>query len=341
MKAAILAGPRDIRLADIDVPHPRADEILVRVKACGICGTDLHAYRTGKVASERKILGHEFSGLVAEVGKSIEGVAVGDRVAGTGCRNCGRCYWCGQNQPHRCTSPLVPGEGLDGAFAEYVIVPNPMPGKMLFHLSEDVDWVTGAMLEPLSVACFAVTRARIQPGDTVLVMGAGMIGQCVIQVCKTLGARVVVSELSNLRRKVAREGGADAVVDPKGTNPSGEITVITSGEMANVAFECSGSPSAFKQACQTVRPFGRIIQVGMFEQKLEIEPDFMSMIFAYRNLTIRGSGGQRWDMAIDLLQRNRFRASGLVSHFVPLDRASEAFATQLDPEKAIKVVIQC
>jgi threonine dehydrogenase-like Zn-dependent dehydrogenase len=330
MKAAVLQGPRDIRLVDVEIPRPKADEILVKVEACGICGTDLHAYRTGLAASEGKILGHEFSGVVAEVGKPVEGVAVGDRVAGTGYRNCGRCYWCQQNQLLRCTSPVVPGEGLDGAFAEYVIVPNPMPGKMLFHLSEDIPWTVGATLEPLSVACFAVSRARIEPGDTVLVLGAGMIGQCIIQVCKALGAKLIVSELSSLRLQAAREGGADVLINPKETDLSQSVVAITSGEMANVVFECSGSPSAFCLAPQLVRPFGRIIQVGMFEQKVEIEPDLMSMMFAYRNLTIRGSGGQRWDMAVDLMEKGQFKASRLVSHSFTLDSIGEAFETQLD-----------
>ncbi len=345
MKAAILCGPKDIYVADVDIPQPKADEILVRVKACGICGTDLHAYRTGVTSSASgkamAILGHEFSGVVAEVGNAVGGIAVGDRVAGTGYRSCGRCHWCQHNQPLRCTAPLVPGEGLDGAFAEYVIVPNPMPGRMLFHLSDDIDWTAGATLEPLSVACFAVTRARIQPDDTVAVAGAGMIGQCIVQVCKTLGATVIVSELSKLRRKAATECGADVVVNPKEADLKDEVTAITSGEMADVAFECSGSPSAFKQAALLVRPFGRIIQVGMFEQKLEIEPELLSMMFAYRNVTIRGSGGQRWDMAMDLLKKGQFKTSKLVSHFFHLDGIAEAFETQLDSEKAVKVVVQC
>ena len=341
MKAAMLHGPRDIRLVDVEVPQPKADEILIRVQACGICGTDIHAYRTGVLASEGKIPGYEFSGVVAEVGRAVEGVTVGERVAGTGYRNCGRCYWCRHNQPLRCPSPLVPGEGLDGAFAEYVIVPNPMPGKMLFHLPDDMSWAVGATLEPLSVACFAVSRARIEAGEKVVVFGAGMIGQCIIRICRTLGATVIVSELSALRRQTATQGGAELALDPRQTDLEEAVTETTAGAMASVLFECSGSPSAFKQAPRLLRPFGRIIQVGIFEQKLEIEPELMALMFAYRNLTLRGSGGQRWDMAMNFLETNPSQTERFMSHSFPLKKISEAFETQSDSEKSIKVIVRC
>ena len=136
--------------------------------ACGICGTDVHAYKKGggTKPQERLILGHEFSGEIAGVGSAVQGLNMGDRVVGIGYRNCGSCYRCQQGQAEWCPQPLVPGEGLDGAFAEYVIVPRPTLGKTFFHIPEGLGWEEAATIEPIAVACYAViTSAHPAEGD--------------------------------------------------------------------------------------------------------------------------------------------------------------------------------
>ena len=343
MRAAMIYGPRDIRLETVEDPGLQKDEILVMVKACGICGTDIHAYKTGGASASKKpiILGHEFSGEIVEVGAAVEGLSVGDKVVGTGYRNCGECYWCQQGQTDWCPNPALPGEGLDGAFAEYVVVPNPALGKMLFHIPEALNWEEAATIEPVSVACYAVRRARIQPNETVVVLGAGMIGQGIAQACRAMGAaKVIVSEPSAKRLAMARKLGADTAINPRETDPVEAVTEATSGEMANVVFECSGSPAAFRQAPHMLRAFGRIMQVGMFEQNLELSPDLMSLAFQFRNITLRGCGGQRWDMALELLQTGQVKTRDLITHEFPLDSAREAFDTQLNSDEAIKVLLK-
>jgi 2-desacetyl-2-hydroxyethyl bacteriochlorophyllide A dehydrogenase len=342
MKAAVIYGSRDVRLETVETPSIQKDEILVKVKVCGICGTDLHRYRTGDVSPSGKlILGHEFSGEIVEVGKAVNGLRVGDRVVGIGYRACGKCHWCHQGQTERCPNPAVPGEGLDGAFAEYVVVPNPMPGKMLFQIPEDLSWEVAATIEPVSVACFAVRRAGIQPKDTVVVLGAGMIGQCIAQGCKAVGAaRVIVSEPSAMRRDIASKLGADTVLNPVEIEPIEAVKEATSGEMADVVFECSGSPAAFRQGAQMLRPFGRMMQVGIFEKNLELTPPLMSLMFQFRNMTLRGCGGQRWDMALEMVQAGQIKTRDLITHQFPLDRSKEAFETQLNADEAIKVLLK-
>ena len=342
MRAAMIYGPRDIRLETVEDPAIRKDEILVKVKACGICGTDVHTYKIGNasIAEKPVILGHEFSGEIAEVGPAVEGLRVGDRVVGTGYRNCGDCYWCQQGQPDRCPKPALPGEGLDGAFAEYVVVPNPALGKTFFRIPENLSWEEAATIEPMSVACHAVRRAHIQPNEIVVVLGAGMIGQGIAQVCKVMGAsKVIVSEPSAIRRAMVRKLGADMVLNPRETNPIEAVREATSGEMASVVFECSGSPVAFCQAPQMTRPFGRIMQVGIFEKNLELSPDVMSLI-TFRNITLRGCGGQRWDMALELVGTGQVKTRDLVTHEFPLASVKEAFETQLNSDEAIKVLIK-
>jgi len=341
MKAALIYGPHDIRLETVETSTVQEDEILVKVKASGICGTDIHMYNTGRAKSGMPVIpGHEFSGEIVDIGRPIDGLNVGDRVIGTGVRFCGQCHWCLQGLSNRCISPSVPGEGLDGSFAEYVIVPNPAPGQMLFPIPEGLGWEEAATVEPLSVSCHAVRRARIRPGEAVVVLGAGMIGQCVAQVCKAEGAsKVIVSEPSSPRLAMAGKLGADAVINPRERDTIEAVTETTSGEMADVVFECSGSPAAFCQAPKMVRAFGRIIQVGIFEDSIELTPDIISLAFTYKNLTLRGSAGQQWDRAIELIRAGHVLIKDLITHRFPLDSVKEAFDTQANFEGAVKVVV--
>jgi len=343
MKAARIYGPGDIRLETVDTPSIQKDEILVEVKACGICGTDIHTYKTGGASVPRKpiIPGHEWSGEIVEVGSAVTGLKVGDRVVGIGYRSCGECYWCRQGQTQRCPNPLVPGEGLDGAFAEYVVLPNPVPGRLLFPIPEMLGWQEAATIEPVAVASFAVRRARLEPKDVVVILGAGMIGQSIAQVCKAMGnSKVIVSEPSAKRLAMAKKLGADVALDPSKTDVAAAITEVTSGEMASVLFECSGSPAAFRQAPHLMRHFGRIIQVGIFEKNLELSPELATLMFNYRNITLQGSGGQRWDMAVELMGTGKVKTRDLITQQFPLSRVKEAFETQLNSVEAIKVMVE-
>lgn len=341
MKAAVVHGPRDIRVEMVETPSVQDDEVLVKVKACGICGTDVHTYKRGSGAKpqQRLILGHEFSGEIAEVGRGVAGLKSGDRVVGIGYRNCGECYQCQQGHADWCPRPLVPGEGLEGAFAEYVVVPRPVVGKTFFQIPEGLSWEVAATIEPLAVACYAVTRARIQAEEIVAILGAGMVGQCIAQVCKAMGARTVVSETSPIRLAMARKLGANVALSPLDTDIVGAIAAATSGGMVGTVFECSGSPIAFGQAVEIARPFGRIVQVGMFERSLEISADLASTMFAFKNLTLRGSGGQRWDMAVEFMRGDQVRTADLITQRFSLDEIGEGFKTQLDAGKSIKVII--
>jgi len=342
VRAAVIYGPRDIRLETVEDPSIRGDEILLKVKACGICGSDIHVYKMGAMSASpnSRILGHEFSGEIVELGSAVEGLKVGDRVLGTGRRNCGQCYWCRRGQTHRCRNIAIPGYGLDGAFAEYVVVPNPALGKTLFKIPEALGWEEAATVEPVSVACHAVEAAEIQPNETVVILGAGMIGQGVAQAARARGAaKVIVCEPSAKRLTMAKNLGADIALNPKEIDPVKAVMEATSREMADVAFECSGAAAAFRQALRMVRAFGRVMQVAVFEQNVELEPDLMSLM-TFRNLTLRACAGQRWAMALDLVRLGQVRTRDLITHEFSLDNAKEAFETQLNSDEAIKVLIK-
>ena len=343
MKAALLYGPRDMRVESIDTPVVRDDEILVRVRACGICGTDVHSYKLGEDTSHRRpaLLGHEFAGEVVEAGRLATGFNRGDRVAGTGYRTCGQCWWCREGRPERCASPLVPGEGLDGAFAEYVRVPDPVMGTTVFRLPEAMSWAEAATIEPLSVACYDVRRSEIRPTEVVVVMGAGMIGLCIVQVCKARGpCQVIVSEPNQFRRTVALQLGADRVADPSQLDLVQFVRQHTGGDMAGVVFDCAGSPPVLAQAIALLRRGGRLMQVATCEHSLELTPEMMYRAFQLGNIRWQGCGGQRWGEAVDLLSKGQVRTAGLVTHRFNLDQIREAFETQITAADAIKVMVE-
>jgi len=326
MRAALVHGPRDVRVENVAVPAIKSDEVLVQVRACGICGTDLHIYKTGK--TQNKILGHEWSGEVADIGSDVKGLRVGDRVAGVGYRISG---W----------RVAVPGEGLDGAFAEYVVVPKPLVGDSFFRLPESLSWELAATIEPVSIACYAVEQAELEPKDTVVIFGAGMIGQCLVQICRNLGiSKIVVFEPSAKRRAMASEMGADETLNPSAKDPVKAVEEATKKWMASVIFECSGAPAALSKAIQMTRFFGRIMQVGFFEQDIELSAELVNSMITYRNITWCGCGGQSWGKALEMVTTGQVNTGELITHEFPLDDIRNAFETQLDAGKAIKVMVK-
>lgn len=342
MKAARIHSPGDIRLETVPDPVIKEDEVLVKVHACGICGSDVHYYRAGDPSMEQNPLipGHEFSGEIVQIGGAVKGLVVGDRVIGTGLRDCGKCYWC-QNELGFCPNPVSPGSGLDGAFAEYVVVPNPMPGSLFFRIPDEFSWERAATVEPMSVSCYAVEQSRLKEGKTVVVLGAGAIGLGVVQAAKAESARqVIVSEPSALRRRTAQKLGADVVVNPLDDDPVEAVPGKTSGKMASVVFECSGAPSALGQAGQMIQPFGRIMQVGIYEKNPILTAEQSRLMFQFRNATLRGCGGQRWDKALELMQSGDIKTDELITHIFPIEDIKQAFEVQSRTDEAIKVVVK-
>ena len=213
MKAAVHYGKGGIRVENRPDPILMPNGIIIKVRACGICGSDLHPNDTWDTKNGM-ILGHEFSGDVVEVGQKVEGIRVGDRVTAMGYENCGECYWCEKDKPHRCTGRKYVGYAFPGGFAEYVSIPVAIFDKTVFKLPDTVSYEAGATVEPLSISVYAARRAEPISGQTVFIIGAGMIGQCVLKACKAMGAaKVIISEMGRKRIEVAESHGADRVID--------------------------------------------------------------------------------------------------------------------------------
>jgi (R,R)-butanediol dehydrogenase / meso-butanediol dehydrogenase / diacetyl reductase len=346
MKAAVWEGIRQILLRDVPDPTPTDDDIVLAVRACGICGSDLHSYTTGSWVTPGQVMGHEFAGNVVFAGRKVDEISVGDRVTAMPGTACLRCPACVRGDAHLCyhAGGHSIAYGRPGAFAEYVCVPNAVLGRNVFRLPPQVNDVSAATVEPLSVAVHAVALAGPGIGAKVVVLGAGLIGQCVVQVLKASGAEtIVVSEPSPARADMARLSGADAVIDPAapdfvkdvaahvGTGPAGR------GAAADVVIDCAGVPAAFAQALKLVRPGGTLAITALYEAPVELDPNRL----VWREMRVVGTYGyvNEFPTAIELLRSGKVRTDRLVTDRLPLAATDEGFRRQLARETAMKVVI--
>jgi (R,R)-butanediol dehydrogenase / meso-butanediol dehydrogenase / diacetyl reductase len=272
MKALRQYGGKDMRLEDIPEPEPGPEEVKIKVKWCGICGSDVHEYQglpgllpvkkphpgTGKMVPITG--GHEFSGQVVKIGKSVTHINIGDRVTVRATLPCYKCRYCKKGKHTQCVIIGAIGSAADGAFAEYVVV----PGDTVYPLPNEVTYEMGAFTEPLACAVHAVKRSHMEPGATVCIIGAGPIGLFTMQVAMACGAgKVIVFEMLPKRSQLAKELGATEVIHPNEVNPGKAIAALTEGWKADIVFECAGPSEAMLMAERVCGRDGAIVEVGV------------------------------------------------------------------------------
>jgi len=331
MKAALLKGPYDIQIVEVDKPVPGPNDVLIRVVRCGICGSDLHAYKGKHPDFIIPIIpGHEFSGVVEEVGENVTRFKKGDRVTVEPLEICGKCYFCRKNEYNHCIDLKVLGAQTTGAFAEYISVKE----RWVYKIPESMPFEEGAMVEPTAVAVHAVRRSG-KIGDTVLVLGAGTIGLLIMQVAKALGAdTVVITDIVNWKLDFARKLGADYALNPKKDNIKETIYSLTDGLGVDTSFEAVGSNVTFTQALEYTRKGGNVVVVGVFEKP---ETEFNIMNIVNKELNVFGSLVYRWDYpkAIKLIENKKVNVKDMVSDVIPLERIKEGFERMLKREKGV------
>lgn len=318
LKAAIIYGPRDLRVEEVEVPAIGPEDVLVRVKACGICGSDVHRYlgtRYGQRFTYPLNSGHEYCGDVAKVGANVRNFKVGDRVT------LGVDWF---------------GSGSLGAFSEYIRVPQ--ADRRLHKVPEDVSYEEGAIIEPLLVALNGFSRAKPRENEEVLILGAGPIGLCLLQRCLCEGiSKVIVSEVSPRRLELARRFGA-ITVDTKMENLEERVLSMTGMKGVDVTFECAGTPATIKQALSLTKPAGRLCLIAHYAQSAEIDPEAI----IGKTLTIHGIGGgdALFEEAVNLIVQGKIELKPLISHEFPLQRAKEAFEAASKADTSVKVIIK-
>jgi len=321
--------------------------VKIRVRWCGICGSDLHEYREGPMLIPKKphpltgksapiILGHEFSGDVVAVGREAKRIAVGDRVTINCLLYCGTCAYCRRGEYNMCLRLATVGLAWDGAFAETVVVPE----YTVLKIPDEVTYEMGAFAEPLAVAVRAVKRSRLKFGEAVGVIGAGPIGLLVLQAAKAAGAsKLFAIEPIEQRRKLAKQLGANEVFDPAQSDVGKEIADRTEGLRANVAFECVGSQSAFDTALRITGRRAMIVMVGMAIKPLEVP--FLRLWGHEKEMTTCTGYVDEYPTALSLLADRRVKVEPMITGRIKLDEFVEKGIKEMiqHPENHIKILV--
>lgn len=343
MKALTLTEYNHFVYGDAPDPQIADHEVLVRVQACGICGSDVHGMdgSTGRRLPPI-IMGHEAAGVIAEVGKQVEGWKKGDRVTFDSTISCGSCWFCRRGLINLCDHRRVLGVSCQdyrqhGAFAEYVALPD----RILYRLPDSVSFEQAAMVEPVSVAVHAVDRTPVSLGDTAVVVGAGMIGLLVVQALRAAGCgKIIAVDLEPPKLKLALTLGADVTLKADECDVAEEVRSHTDGRGADVAIEAVGLSPTINTAVASLRKGGWLTLVGNIRPSVEIPLQAV----VTRQLTLAGSCANcaEYPACLDLLARRAINTEALTSATPPLAEGAAWFKRLYDHEPdLLKVILHC
>ncbi len=337
MKAARFIGSKLIEIREENIPVPKSDEILIEVKSAGICGTDLHIF-DGSNASLVKpgtVLGHEFSGIVVEVGKEVKEFEKGDRVAIEPNLYCGHCYYCRTARKHFCENWSAIGISRDGGFQEYCS----LPASAAYKFSSKIDFKIAALFEPLSCVLHGLERSKLKTGESVLLQGAGGIGQLFLKVLAQMGlSKIIVSEIDEEKLKMAKHNGATHAINVKQENLNQVVQEITGGYGVNVMIDAVGLPSTIADAMTLVENTGRVLIFGVphEKQKSEIVP---YQIYK-KELEILGSYTNPYSNETSIRLLEKLNLADIITHSITLDKLVEKGLNAVGTKGVLKIQVQ-
>ncbi len=342
MKALLYTKPYTFEYSDVPDPVIGDDDVLVRIEACGICGSDVHGF-TGKTGRRLPplIMGHEAAGIVEGMGKNARGFEKGDRVCFDSTVYCNKCEPCLRGQFNHCEKRQVLGVSVPsfkrhGTFTEYVAV----PWWIVFKIPDELSFVDAALLEPAAIGTHAANRASITGDDTVVIIGAGTIGLFILQGCRLRGAsKVIVADINEFRLDLAKQLGADILVNPAESDLRETVLAETEGKGADVALEAVGYAKTFADAVSLVKLGGHVVAVGNVEKMAE----FDLQQFIARELTFTGSyaSSGEFSQCIDLVASGKINVEPLISEVLPLAEGAGAFDRLLKAEEnLLKIVLE-
>jgi 2-desacetyl-2-hydroxyethyl bacteriochlorophyllide A dehydrogenase len=335
MKAAIMEGPKQFVIKDLPKPSPGPSEVIVRTRACAVCGSDLTVYKLG---IPDRILGHEFSGDIVEVGEKVTDWNVNDRVVIEPQLSCGECHWCKTKQFNLCDSLEYTGLATDGGFAEFARV----PAYQLHRLPDSISYEHGALMEPLAVAIRGVRLSQIKTGDSVAVFGCGSIGLFTMFWARKMGAKKVIAlDVVPTRAQHAQQL-ADNILNPAEITASEEIVKLTDNIGANIVFECSGNSQAQQEAIESVRKGGQIVLLGIGYEPTPV----MFMQLTMKEIGLKGSLGyssltddSEFLTAINAVASHDIEITKIPTNTFSLDSIGEAFKKSLNGDVAKAIVL--
>ncbi|MFT8313629.1 MAG: zinc-binding alcohol dehydrogenase family protein [Clostridium sp.] len=333
MKTVYLESPKNIRIKEVGEPVRKENEALIKVRALGICGSDIGAYRgTNPLVSYPRIIGHEIAGEVLEIGNNSKGIKKGDRVIIDPYIYCGKCYPCSLGRTNCCEDLKVLGVHIDGGMTELFT----HPSELLVKVPDNIPWDQIPMAEPLTIALHAIHRTKVKEGEHVVINGAGAIGILIALSAIAYGAVPIVIDIVDERLEFAAKLGIKNIINTLTENAEERIRKITNGRMAEVVIEASGANSAIRNSIDYVSYAGRIALTGWPKKETSIPTDLITK----KELDIRGartSAGE-FEEALKLISDGTVDVKPIISKVVSIDEVPRAVEELSDhPEKYLKI----
>lgn len=337
MKAVQVVRPGELSIVERQEPTiQQGDEVLMKVRMAGICGSDMHIYHgTSPVATYPRVIGHEVVGEIIEVGSETKQIKPGDKVVLEPIQSCGSCYACRAGRRNVCEHLQVYGVHLDGGYQHYMVLPERNVHKIADHL----DWQTGVLIEPFTIGAQAAWRGDVRPGDVVFIMGAGPIGLCALHMSKIRGATCIISDISDAKLAYAAESGADYTLNARKADVRNELLRITGGLGPNVTIDAVCTEQTFEEAVDVTSVAGRVVVLGFGDAPSRIP----QLPITKKELTIVGSRLQsnQFGYVIDLFNRGMLQPQSFITHHYPVEEIQRAMQLiETHPNEVRKVVVE-
>jgi L-gulonate 5-dehydrogenase len=320
MKAVMTNKPYELEVVEMEKPQiEKESEVLIRVKAAGICGSDVHIYHgTNAVATYPRVMGHEVVGVVEKIGKNVSKVKIGDRVIIDQVMNCGECYACKKGRGNVCKDLKVRGVHVHGGYREFIVAEE----KHCYIIPEKLSFEEAIMIEPSTISVQCLSRAEATDEDTILILGAGALGTSILKVAKNIGAKIIVADVFDEKLEDALKLGADFTVNITKGDPISEIRSLTDGYGPTVSIDAACTKDTLPMLLEVTGNAGRVITMGFSEETSSVT----QLKITAKELDIRGSRLQnkKFQKVIDLINENKLDLTGSISHtfhFLELQQA--------------------
>ncbi|MDA3810488.1 MAG: zinc-binding alcohol dehydrogenase family protein [Spirochaetaceae bacterium] len=337
MKAILIREPHKIEVTEVEMEKIKNDDdVLIKVKAGGICGSDMHGYHgTSPFINYPVIPGHEFAGEVIEIGGNVKKIAVGDHVSVDPIITCGECYACKSGRYNVCSTLQVRGVHTDGGFREYVSIPEASCHK----LNKDIPWEVACLVEPFTIASQSLTRGGVTKNDVVYIAGAGPIGLGILLTAKSSGATVIIADISKEKLERAKNIGADYVINSKEQSLEEFLKETDDIEGITLALDAVGHPSIIEGILPNMMPTGRVVLLGFLKEPSKL----IQMEVTKRELDLKGSrlSCNKFPIVVDCIEKEMFDPRKIISHTFNFEKIEEAINLLINkPDECCKIILE-
>ena len=336
MKERVITGPEQYEIREVPVPKPGDGEVLIQMKAAGVCGSDVHQFLgENPNAVFPRVPGHENAGVIVAVGKDVKNIKVGDHVGVDLVVACGECPQCKKGRRNVCRTVKARGSAIDGGWREYFAVPE----HEVYLLPQDMPFKDAALIEPFAIGGHCTTRAGIQGGESVLVLGSGTIGAVILQTLKLKGCRVICADINDASLARAKEYGADAIVNTKTENLKDAVQKFTDGAGVDVIFDSACYPGSLTAVLEMGIPANgaTIVPMGFCTAQEGITQAMINT----RELSIIGTrmSCNQFQPTIERFAKHEYQLDGMVSHYIPFSQVGQVFENIIHPPKDMKKMV--